>query len=630
MVKRLLALLLAALLLLTLFAGCTQEPDDSTADDGSSANTDTDADDGNSADKDANDGTNDAPEEVEPLTLTFMQQEGNIVTYTEAIQADYATMHYLDEQALEQNNLVVERTAILEDAYATTLNAYLAGNILLDGFYSSSNYLPDDSFIQQVQAGRFAELDEVLTHSTGLAADLLSPGGEVTYIRALGLMEDGTWYRMGQPDGNGSYLDLDHDDVDYMNTWPLHTWYNLAIRKDWLDKCGLSMPQTTEEFKNALIAFQDNDCNENGSRDERAFLGIGMANGEVIFSNGVAQWFGLPVSNFAMDPATGKVENAIEGEGYVPFVTYMKELYDAGVAYTNEGNAWSYSVNVAANTASAHIQYPERMMQSSCETATGDPDAQYDQMPIIQAIEGIKPVIIGQSSTASNGGISFNAEANYDAIAAYLDFIYSETFYMTLMYGLEGYGYEFDADGNFVILTMTDQEEDYSYGDCWHYLAYNFWPQIQIGWVWDPLQNVYSDFDEALENGEPYTWKFMTKEEFDEANAVYNYDDSSPLEQYYHMITSIGLDNLSIKLNTTYSAPATVEESEISARYYTDLNTYLMELTTGYITGTKSIDSYESDIQYAYENLGLAEYVGAVQARVNRYLDAIGHATYEG
>lgn len=630
MVKRLLALLLAALLLLTLFAGCTQEPDDSTADDGSSANTDTDADDGNSADKDANDGTNDAPEEVEPLTLTFMQQEGNIVTYTEAIQADYATMHYLDEQALEQNNLVVERTAILEDAYATTLNAYLAGNILLDGFYSSSNYLPDDSFIQQVQAGRFAELDEVLTHSTGLAADLLSPGGEVTYIRALGLMEDGTWYRMGQPDGNGSYLDLDHDDVDYMNTWPLHTWYNLAIRKDWLDKCGLSMPQTTEEFKNALIAFQDNDCNGNGSRDERAFLGIGMANGEVIFSNGVAQWFGLPVSNFAMDPATGKVENAIEGEGYVPFVTYMKELYDAGVAYTNEGNAWSYSVNVAANTASAHIQYPERMMQSSCETATGDPDAQYDQMPIIQAIEGIKPVIIGQSSTASNGGISFNAEANYDAIAAYLDFIYGETFYMTLMYGLEGYGYEFDADGNFVILTMTDQEEDYSYGDCWHYLAYNFWPQIQIGWVWDPLQNVYSDFDEALENGEPYTWKFMTKEEFDEANAAYNYDDSSPLEQYYHMITSIGLDNLSIKLNTTYSAPATVEESEISARYYTDLNTYLMELTTGYITGTKSIDSYESDIQYAYENLGFAEYVGAVQARVNRYLDAIGHATYEG
>lgn len=623
MAKRLLAILLAALMLITLFAGCANDTGTKKPDAGDSAGGSADkAGDGNSAD----DG--DAPAEVEPMKLTFMQEEGNIVSYTEALQADYATLRYLDEQALAQNNLVVERTAVLQDAYATTLNAYLAGNTLLDGFYSSA--MPDDSFIQQVTAGRFAELDEVLTHSTGVAKELLSPGGAVTYIRALGLMEDGTWYRMGQPDGNGSYLDLDRDGVDYMNFWPLHTWYNLAIRKDWLDKCGLTMPQTTEEFKNALVAFQDNDCNGNGSRDERAFLGIGMSNGEVIFSNGVAQWFGLPVSNFAMDPATGKIENAVEGEGYVPFVTYMKELYDAGVAYTNEGNAWSYSVNVAANTAAAHVQYPERMMQSSCETATGDANAQYDQMPIIQALEGIKPVIIGQSSTASNGGISFRAEANLDAVAAYLDFIYGETFYMTLMYGLEGHGFEYDADGNFVILTMTDQDEDYNYGDCWHYLSGNFYPQIQLGWVWDPLQNVYTDFEEAVANGEPYTWKFLTKEEFDEANAAYNYDECSPLEQYYRMIDSIGLDNLTIKLNTTYGAPATAEESEVSALYYSDLNTYLMEMTTGYITGTKSIENYEQDIQYAYDTLGLAEYVASRQARTNRYMEAIGHAAYEG
>lgn len=351
MVKRVLAILLAALMLLMLFAGCANDTGGGDTDDGSSADSGTNADDGTNG---TDTGDEDAPEEVEALRLTFMQQEGNIVTYTEAIQADYATMNYLDGQALEQNNLIVERTAILSDAYATTLNAYLAGDTLLDGFYS--NWLPDDSFIQQAEAGRFAELDEVLTHSTGVAKDLLSPGGSVTYIRALGLMEDGKWYRMGQPDGNGSYLDLDSDGVDYMNNWPLHTWYNLAIRKDWLDKCGLSMPQTTEEFKNALIAFQDNDVNGNGSRDERAYLGIGMTNGGTDFSNGVAQWFGLPVSNFAMDPATGQIENAVEGEGYVPFVSYMKELYDAGVAYTNEGGAWSYSVNVAANTASAHVQ----------------------------------------------------------------------------------------------------------------------------------------------------------------------------------------------------------------------------------------------------------------------------------
>lgn len=628
MTKRLLAILLAALLFITLFAGCANDTPSDGTNDGKTADEGKTSGDKTGDGKSTGDG--DVPKEVEPLRLTFLQEEGNIITYTEAIQADYATLKYIDEQALAENNLIVERTNILRDAYATTLNAQLAGNTLLDGFYSSANYLPDDSFIMQVQAGRFAELDEVLEHSTGLAKDLLSPGGEVTYIRALGLMEDGKWYRMGQPDGNGSYLDLDHDDVDYMNNWPLHTWYNLAIRKDWLDKCGLSMPQTTEEFKNALIAFQDNDCNDNGSRDERAFLGVGMSGGEVVFSNGVAQWFGLPVSNFAMDPATGKIENAIEGEGYVPFVTYMKELYDSKLIYTNEGNAWSYSVNVAANTAAAHVQYPERMMQSSCETATGDPNAQYDQMPIIQAVEGIKPVIIGQSSTASNGGVSFNANADYDAVAAYLDFIYGETFYITLMYGLEGYGWETDESGNFKLLSMTDQAEDYSYGDCWHYLCGNFYPQIQLGWIWDPLQNVYADFEEATANGEPYTWKLTNAEKWKEDNAMYNWDNYSPLQQYYEMITSIGLENLTLKLNTTYGAPATVEESEISGKYFNDLNTYLMEMTTGYITGAKSIDNYESDLQYAYDTLGFAEYVASRQARTNRYLAAIGHATYEG
>ena len=45
---------------------------------------------------------------------------------------------------------------------------------------------------------------------------------------------------------------------------------------------------------------------------------------------------------------------------------------------------------------------------------------------------------------------------------------------------------------------------------------------------------------------------------------------------------------------------------------------------------TKSIENYEQDIQYAYDTLGLAEYVASRQARTNRYMEAIGHAAYEG
>lgn len=60
---------------------------------------------------------------------------------------------------------------------------------------------------------------------------------------------------MKNADGGATALNLDNDEVDYINDWPIGTFYVLNIRQDWLDKCGLSMPITIEEFKEALIQF---------------------------------------------------------------------------------------------------------------------------------------------------------------------------------------------------------------------------------------------------------------------------------------------------------------------------------------------------------------------------------------
>lgn len=54
------------------------------------------------------------------------------------------------------------------------------------------------------------------------------------------------------------------------------------------------------------------------------------------------------------------------------------------------------------------------------------------------------------------------------------------------------------------------------------------------------------------------------------------------------------------------------------------MKTYLSEMTTNYITGAKSTDTYEEDLQYAYDNLGMQEYCDVLQARIDRYLVAMG------
>ncbi len=219
---------------------------------------------------------------------------------------------------------------------------------------------------------------------------------------------------IGCADGNGTSLNLDHDDVDYLVNWPLHTWYNLNIRVDWLNKCSLTMPTTTEEFAEALVQFQEQDANGNGAKDERAYLGIGMST-EQVFSHTTAGWFGLPRANFAMNAITGKVENPVDfGDQYLAFIEFTADLYAKGVALMNEGGAWSYGANVAGNFCAAQVMYPDNLITAQ----TGDPDCQYEPLPIIQAIEGVQPRMTGQSVQTANGGMSFKADVDMEAAAA--------------------------------------------------------------------------------------------------------------------------------------------------------------------------------------------------------------------
>ena len=74
---------------------------------------------------------------------------------------------------------------------------------------------------------------------------------------------------------------------------------------------------------------------------------------------------------------------------------------------------------------------------------------------------------------------------------------------------------------------------------------------------------------------------------------------------------------------------ATVEEAAVIAQYETELKDYLLEMTTNMIVGSVSTDTIDEQVQFAYDNLGLQEYINVMQARVNRYLEAIGREPVE-
>ena len=115
------------------------------------------------------------------------------------------------------------------------------------------------------------------------------------------------------------------------------------INKEWLDRVGKEVPNTTEELRDVLRAFKEQDANGNGNpNDEIPFSGdpdnlnIGM----------LAGWFGVNVSGvdkyFAME--NEKVEFQANKEGYKEYIKYMASLYKEGLIdpeiFTHDGATW--------------------------------------------------------------------------------------------------------------------------------------------------------------------------------------------------------------------------------------------------------------------------------------------------
>jgi len=91
---------------------------------------------------------------------------------------------------------------------------------------------------------------------------------EIPMMKKLSTAADGQIYSF--PSGGGCF----HCDP------ATRFWLNQV----WLDKLGLEMPKTTEEFRQVLIAFKTQDPNGNGKADEIPLVG------------GINGWWGDPSS----------------------------------------------------------------------------------------------------------------------------------------------------------------------------------------------------------------------------------------------------------------------------------------------------------------------------------------------
>jgi putative aldouronate transport system substrate-binding protein len=105
------------------------------------------------------------------------------------------------------------------------------------------------------------------------------------------------------------------------------------INQKWLDKLGLKMPGTTEEFYNTLTAFRDRDPNGNGQKDEIPFIGGIVYAGEPLafLINAFVYYPYRDANNQFLNVTNGKLWTPYTTEEYREALRYINLLYREGL-----------------------------------------------------------------------------------------------------------------------------------------------------------------------------------------------------------------------------------------------------------------------------------------------------------
>jgi hypothetical protein len=480
---------------------------------------------------------------------------------------------------LAKHGIKLRFDLVEEDQKATTVRTMLASGKFND--YDWLNIGDFDERARQalVDQGRLYAINQLVSqYSTGEAKTFYNSDTGKAFA-GLSSLEDGNFYWI-----QGGYNDYMWKSPDN----PHGNFQYTRIRQDWLDKLGIAMPTTLDQYYNALTAFRTKDVNGNGRQDEVADIAVDH------FQNGVAQWFGLG-TNWVSLFKNGTVASPWYQPNVKEYIAFMNRLYRAGVLRIN-GAGPDMNNNIIGVSYSWST---DTWTEPGITMPAGAAKAYFVPM-MIQAVSGTAPLAWEEAARGFASDrlyVVSKATKNAAGIAKLLDYIMSDTWQTFAHYGIEGYTFDMvngspvsrqqpNSAGTGIDMTIASTQS--------HHTFTRFLPRMRLNQDKQPeAANVMTAF--SKENGYPDGGQ--TKYRF----VVDGYENKFGFVQ-----------DINSKM-----APATIKELDRITAIRPDLETYCQELLTGLITGQKNVsgwDGYMADLK----RLGLDELVSIYQARINR------------
>ncbi|MFB5760896.1 extracellular solute-binding protein [Paenibacillus medicaginis] len=298
------------------------------------------------------------------------------------------------------------------------------------------------------------ELPDILRPIGGVEQTLIQQGGALPLDDLLPKYAPNVWNSIPEEAWNIVRSASEDGKIYYVPKVFLVPERAPLIRKDWIDKVGMKMPETVEDYVELLKAFRDKDPNGNGKQDELPTSGreFGRWMDHLFAIYGVAMWEGYP----EWDIYDGKIQYAGVTENMREAIKFIRMLYEEKLldneTFLNKGEVWQAKIN--NNLVGSWYHLPANVRDRYNAILTQAPDAYIEAMPIPKA-KGFDGFVTQKSMGEPEWMIPAVAEQNAPNALKLLDFFYDPANEEFVRYGIEGQHYVV-KDGEKVILPPAD------------------------------------------------------------------------------------------------------------------------------------------------------------------------------
>lgn len=245
------------------------------------------------------------------------------------------------------------------------------------------------------------------------------------------------------------------------------------VRQDWLDKLNLDMPTTTEELRDVLKAFVNDDPNGNGEKDEIGMIGATTWNTMAEYAlMGMSFQTVKPDFWLSLGEDGESVEFSPSTDAYREGLRYMKSLYDEGLidptSFTQKDEQMSQTVRTEPHVVGMYTADHAGMGYDNNDPTEAE---NYQIMPPVEGPNGFRK----QGQNANEGEVQgyhavITDVCEYpEAAFRMIDEIFlDDDLNMIRNYGEQGKGWDyapegtkdvFGNDAKYVILHATAEDK---------------------------------------------------------------------------------------------------------------------------------------------------------------------------